>query len=175
VTRSVYDQRPSPSVPRLPRDVHAHQRPTVVAIAARQLTLHGVLHLPVGRQDPLTLVAGLAACALLLHFRFSISSLAKVGAFSYGIYLLHVFGTGGSRIVLAKAGISREIVHFTIGLIAGIAFSIVAELILSKSAIARTLVFGRRLEWIQNRRRDAGSQTAAAALNRPLQTRERAF
>jgi glucan biosynthesis protein C len=148
---------------------------TIATVAVRQLTLAGVMQLPIGRQDAITLVAGLAACALLLHVRFRISWLAKIGAFSYGIYLLHVFGTGGSRIVLAKAGITNEVVLFTIGLAAGIAFSIVAELILSKSAIARTLVFGRRFEWIQPRRRDAASQTAAAALARPLQARERAF
>jgi peptidoglycan/LPS O-acetylase OafA/YrhL len=147
----------------------------IVTVAARQLTLAGVMHLPIDRQDTITLVAGLAACALLLHVRFQISALAKIGAFSYGIYLLHVFGTGGSRIALGKAGITNEVVHFTIGLATGIAFSIVAELILSKSAVARTLVFGRRFEWIQPRRRDAGSQTAAAALARPLKARERAF
>jgi peptidoglycan/LPS O-acetylase OafA/YrhL len=136
------------------RDVFDHRAMTlatlgiaVVAITARQLALLDVTPLPVGRQDPITLIAGLAGCALLLRRRFQIPWLATIGSFSYGIYLLHVFGTAGSRIVLARAGVTDAATVFLAGMAAGIAFSVVAEKILARNALARTLVLGRRLQW----------------------------
>jgi fucose 4-O-acetylase-like acetyltransferase len=72
--------------------------------------------------------------------------LAKLGAYSYAIYLLHIFGTAGSRIALQELGVTAGAVVFLVGLGVGVGLPIVAELIAERSRWLRFLLLGRRLK-----------------------------
>lgn len=69
--------------------------------------------------------------------------LAAIGGYSYSIYLFHVFGTAGSRIVLTKLGVENLGVLFACGMLAGVLGPIVAERLLERFAVTRTALLGR--------------------------------
>lgn len=54
--------------------------------------------------------------------------LAWLGSFSFGIYLLHVFGTSASRVVAVHLGLDSTVLLFALGLAAGLALPIAFEL-----------------------------------------------
>ncbi|QIK79090.1 acyltransferase [Sphingomonas piscis] len=67
---------------------------------------------------------GVVASAALLALTPKVRPLARIGLYSYTIYLFHVFGTAGARIVLQDVGISSTLVMFLLGTAAGIALPI---------------------------------------------------
>jgi peptidoglycan/LPS O-acetylase OafA/YrhL len=78
------------------------------------------------------IVVGILACAALLTSRLNIGLLARIGVYSYTIYLLHVFFTAGSRIVLTRTGIDAVYILFAIGTAAGILGPIVLEIVFGR-------------------------------------------
>lgn len=60
--------------------------------------------------------------------------MAYVGSYSFAIYLLHVFFTAASRIVLKKIGVTDTYVLMMAGLAAGLAGPIVSALLISRHA-----------------------------------------
>ncbi|ACL66312.1 acyltransferase 3 [Anaeromyxobacter dehalogenans 2CP-1] len=87
---------------------------------------------------------GLAAVTLALVHRVACAALAMLGPFSYGIYLMHVFGTAGSRIVLQRAGVDDLVVLAVVGLAAGIALPVAVELAIARNRYLVLFVLGRR-------------------------------
>jgi glucans biosynthesis protein C len=85
---------------------------------------------------------GLTGIWLLFYIRRPYRFLAKLGYYSYGIYLFHVFGTAGSRIISQHFGIDSLLLLFLIGLISGLGFPILIELVLLRSKILRRLFLG---------------------------------
>jgi peptidoglycan/LPS O-acetylase OafA/YrhL len=85
---------------------------------------------------------GLTGIFLIFFIRKSNRFLAELGYYSYGIYLFHVFGTAGSRIVSRWIGIEGLLPLFLIGLLLGLGFPILLELLLMKSRIPRRLFLG---------------------------------
>jgi peptidoglycan/LPS O-acetylase OafA/YrhL len=79
----------------------------------------------------------------LLQARFLWRPLARVGTYSYGIYLLHVFGTAGARIGLTRAGIGARGAVFAVALASGIALPILVELAIDQVPALRLLVLGK--------------------------------
>lgn len=79
---------------------------------------------------------------LIFYIRKPNRFLAELGYYAYGIYLFHVFGTAGSRIISKWFGIHNLLPLFIIGLIFGLGIPILVELVLLKSAVLRRLFLG---------------------------------
>ncbi|MBP3037155.1 acyltransferase [Arthrobacter sp. zg-ZUI100] len=86
----------------------------------------------------LSLCVGLLCVTFLIlcRHKLAIVPLAWIGKYSFTVYLLHVFGSAGSRIVLAKAGLESDVVLFIISMVVAVGLPIAFE---------RTL---GRVEWV---------------------------
>lgn len=92
----------------------------------------------------LSIFVGISGIIILFYIRKDISLMSRIGYYSFGIYLFHVFGTAGSRILMSKFGIGNNAVIFSIGLLFGILIPIFIELNLEKFKITRRLFLGLR-------------------------------
>lgn len=103
-------------------------------------------NLPKPVVEALSLAVGVLAIALIFSLREHISSrwLAWMGGFSFGIYLLHVFATAGSRIFMDRVGIDVTPLVFAVCLIAGVGLPIVFQLMFGRNNAVRVLVLGER-------------------------------
>lgn len=90
------------------------------------------------------LCVGLAGTALLFRFRRSVPWLATLGAYSFSIYLFHVFGTAGSRMALSRLGLESRPALLAAGLAAGIGLPVMIELALKRHRMLRTAFLGLR-------------------------------
>jgi fucose 4-O-acetylase-like acetyltransferase len=96
--------------------------------------------------DRRTLFATALALGGLLTLLHSIPrsrSLAWIGAFSFTIYLYHVFFTAGARVALHSVGMDALFPNFVAGLLAGVAGPIVVELALRRSKPLRRVFLGQ--------------------------------
>ncbi len=82
----------------------------------------------------LHLVIGLAGVSTFLMFRSTLAwrPLARLGYFSFAIYLLHVFGTAPARMLLGAAGIENSVAIFVFALACGLALPVVFEVTLGR-------------------------------------------
>jgi len=101
----------------------------------------------------IAVAVGITALILIYSARNLLNTkvLAWIGGFSFGIYLLHVFATAGTREVLERLGIHQAAVMFVIGTAVGIAAPIAFLLLFGNVPFIRTFVLGERR--IPNRRR----------------------
>jgi peptidoglycan/LPS O-acetylase OafA/YrhL len=90
------------------------------------------------------LVIGSFSCIALLMTEFESKLLARIGFYSYSIYLFHVFFTAASRIVFTKFGISNIWLLFVFGTLLGLAGPIIFEIIASKADFTRIYFLGKR-------------------------------
>jgi fucose 4-O-acetylase-like acetyltransferase len=114
----------------------------LAGIAIQQLNWFGMIELQDAKYGMLGTFIGLTGIFLIFFIRKSNRFLAELGYYSYGIYLFHVFGTAGSRIVSRWIGIEGLLPLFLIGLLLGLGFPILLELLLMKSRILRRLFLG---------------------------------
>lgn len=70
--------------------------------------------------------------------------LAWVGGFSFGVYLLHVFGSAAARMALGKLGIDLDIVVFAVCLCVGVGGPIVFQLMFGRWNFVRLLILGEK-------------------------------
>ena len=80
-----------------------------------------------------SLAIGVSAGFLLLRSGWQSRPLAYIGAYSFAIYLLHVFFTAGSRIFLNKMGVTDIYALLPPGVVAGIFGPIVCALLIGRS------------------------------------------
>ena len=92
----------------------------------------------------LGLWTGASAILVLFRYRKHIPLLARLGFFSYGIYLYHLFGTTGSRLVLNAFGIDNVHVIFITGALVGLFVPIGMESVIDKFKWARFIFLGKR-------------------------------
>lgn len=116
----------------------------VLAVGGRQLALLGAWSYPATRTALLSVVGGMALSALLIYRMPTWRPLARLGHYSYGIYLLHVFGSAATRIALHRLGVEQLWLHFVAGMAVGVGAPVVAEWVLDRWGWARCLVFGKR-------------------------------
>ncbi len=90
----------------------------------------------------ISVVVGISGISLLFYVRRPVKFLAKIGYFSYAIYLFHIFGTAGSRIVLRLTGCENVALFFVCGVIAGIGVPVIIETVLLRSIVTRRIFLG---------------------------------
>jgi len=127
-------------------------KPVLVALAVlfitgtvlQQLNWFGLVDLERQRHGWLGVMVGVSGICLLFYLRKPVSWLAKIGYFAYGIFLFHVFGTAGSRIVLRSMGVESAMVLFMSGVVAGVGIPIIIEVMVRHHPAARRLLLGLR-------------------------------
>lgn len=92
------------------------------------------------------LAIGIIGCAVLLGSRLNIRLFALVGEYSYTIYLLHIFFTAASRILLSRLGVESTYVLFMSGCLAGMFGPVLVERALGRFYLFRLLVSGQSLK-----------------------------
>jgi len=65
-------------------------------------------------------VIGIFSCYFLLGWKLEINWLARIGIYSYSIYIFHVFFTAASRIIVNKLFSVSDELNFVIGLLFGV-------------------------------------------------------
>lgn len=95
-------------------------------------------------QQGLNLSLGILAASLFVVCCPQMTLFRWLGAYSYSIYLYHVFGSAGSRIILSQLGLSNTLLLFCIGLVAGLTAGIVAHEICSRIPYVSRLFLGTR-------------------------------
>lgn len=81
-----------------------------------------------GNQGLGMLLLSLALCTFALTLRWNIAWLARIGPYSYAIFLFHLFFTGGSRVFMQRAiGVADPYVLFVVGMVAGLIGPIVVQ------------------------------------------------
>lgn len=114
----------------------------VAGIIIQQLAWYNYLNIDLDRYSPLSLAIGLSGILLLFKIKKNVRWLAWLGYYAYGIYLFHVFGTAGSRIIISKFGMRLGWEIFLIGLIAGLLFPVMLETFLERSPKLRLIFLG---------------------------------
>ncbi len=89
-------------------------------------------------------ITGMFGCYFLLGLKLEVRWLAKVGIYSYSIYIFHVFFTAGSRIILKRLPEFHIEVDFLIGLILGIVGPITVYFIAKRIPFGRLLLLGEK-------------------------------
>lgn len=116
----------------------------VIGFAVRQI-LWFTTHDPmIVRELFLHVVIGAFAAAFLLTSGWYNHFFAKMGGYTYAIYLFHGFGTSAGRILLVHAGIHSEGLIFLFSSLLGIAIPIAVAHVLSRYPLLRTLALGER-------------------------------
>jgi fucose 4-O-acetylase-like acetyltransferase len=92
----------------------------------------------------LGLTIGVSAAILFFQWKVKNNFLIWVGSYAYSIFLFHVFFTGGTRIVLLKAGISNQWVILFMATVLSVLIPIVIENILGCSRVLRLVFLGRK-------------------------------
>ena len=95
------------------------------------------------RRSLYALSVGALACIGLLAIRAISRPLSALGAYSYSIYLHHVFFTAASRIVLYRLGVNDVGVLLFFGVLSGVAGPLLLEVLLGHHRVAKTLLFGK--------------------------------
>ena len=115
----------------------------LIILACILITIYiGLIHIKSNR-TPLALFIGCLSCYSLFSLKFNSHALAKIGIYSYSIYLFHVFFTAGSRIFLSKLGVTDINILFSLSLFAGVLGPIFFEEVFNKHKLTRLLFLGK--------------------------------
>lgn len=89
--------------------------------------------------------------------------LARIGDYSFAIFLFHVFFTAATRILLNALGVHVLGVHVVLGLAGGVIGPVLLHLLIVRSSVLRALVLG------MYKKPAAARDPDVCALNRPVQ------
>jgi glucans biosynthesis protein C len=99
----------------------------------------------------LILGAGFAGNILLFRFRIPIRWLSLIGSYAFGIYLFHVFGTAGCRIILQNMGVESDIIIFFCSLLAGLFVPVLLEKLINKYTTLQVFFFGHEFFFLRKK------------------------
>jgi len=117
----------------------------IVGVVLQQMTWFGVVDfISTNRISILGILVGLCGSIVLFRYRFTVPVLAWLGSYAYAIFLFHVWGTAGVRMVAGKLGFHNTELIFAVSLVAGLLLPILAEIILKRNALTRRLFLGLR-------------------------------
>jgi peptidoglycan/LPS O-acetylase OafA/YrhL len=97
-----------------------------------------------GRRSLNALIIGTIFCVGLLFIKAESVFLSKIGIYSYGIYLFHIFFTAASRIFFVKVEITEIWILFILGTTLGLAGPMFVERVAAKYNPTRILLLGMR-------------------------------
>jgi peptidoglycan/LPS O-acetylase OafA/YrhL len=99
-----------------------------------------------GNQGVGMLLLSLSLCAFALTLRWTVDWLARIGPYSYAIFLFHLFFTAGSRQIMQHvAGVFDPYVLFAVGMLAGLMGPILVQrALLTQPALASVFLGQRR-------------------------------
>ncbi len=117
-----------------------------VAYTLRIVDLFEDWHLDQFSGRAIALAVGVTGVVLIFSARSILSwrVLGWIGGFSFGIYLLHVFGSAASRMALRLVGIDEQVAVFIIGLAAGVGLPIVFQIVFGRWNPIRVWVLGEK-------------------------------
>jgi len=115
----------------------------IISILIQQLSWFNMLDYTLDRDTGIGLLFGLSGTALLIRLHLKSNWLIWIGSFAYSIYLFHAFGTAGGRILIKATGMNATWIVFTISLLIGMLFPIIAEKLLDRYKLTRLLLLGR--------------------------------
>lgn len=115
----------------------------VLGITVQQLIWFSIIPEP-GKHlyNTLALTIGVSGTITLFYLKKPMTFLAGLGYYSYGIYLMHVFGTASSRIFFVRMGIENNLIIFLLSLGFGLALPVLAELIIMKNRYLKLMFLG---------------------------------
>lgn len=116
------------------------------AFALRLLAVFGAYRPGEMANKAISVAVGVGALVLIYSARNMLNTrlLAWIGGFSFGIYLLHVFATAGSRVILVHLGVHSVLALFIVGVLLGVAAPIVFQLLFGDVWFVRTCMLGER-------------------------------
>lgn len=85
----------------------------------------------------------LMAVSALIYFTPKVKWLAWIGAYSFTIYLYHVFFSAPTRMVLTKIGVTNLEIQVFLGCLLAVAGPILMEVVLRNSSIASKILLGQ--------------------------------
>jgi hypothetical protein len=113
-----------------------------VLVVIDQAYLWGQMLLTDREMDYIGTALGLAAIYMIITHRVYFKPLAWLGYFSFEIYLFHVFGTAGCRIVLNKLAIHDVWITFTISMILGLLLPVALKKAVGRINVLNLAFFG---------------------------------
>lgn len=116
-----------------------------VAFTWIQLGLLGVVPAIAERHELGGILASFAALLAVFGFPFQVRALAWLGQFAYPIFLFHVFGSAGARIVLLRLGVEITWIHFLAGVLLALALGIVADKMFCRFNATNVVLLGNKL------------------------------
>ncbi|MEN2737402.1 acyltransferase [Microbacterium sp. X-17] len=146
-----FDWRGSPAAVQISTGVVA-----VALIGVSQLGVVGVIPDIQTRYSLSAILLSGIACLALLSTRWSWRPLAFIGKYSYAIFLMHVFGSAGSRILFARIGVENTYVLLVIGMAAALGLPMIVQWLCGYSRVLRLLVLGQSWGGPKKRLRSAG-------------------
>jgi surface polysaccharide O-acyltransferase-like enzyme len=115
----------------------------LVTMTLHVLACYGIYGEVSVQRTPLATAISISGLLTMLYWAPPMRGLAWIGAFSFTVYLYHVFFTGGVRNALHVIGVTDLFPNFVIGCIVGVAGPIVVELVVRKSAFLRRYFLGQ--------------------------------
>lgn len=113
--------------------------------------------------------------ALIFQHRRHVALLSWVGALSFSIYLLHMFGVTGARTLLKAAGVESVGVLLPVCVLAGLVAPIVVDwAVLRRSRLLQHLVLGAAPAWVSGRKRPVTITVAPITVAAPAPERRHA-
>jgi surface polysaccharide O-acyltransferase-like enzyme len=113
----------------------------VASVVIQQMVWFGYFPMQ-EKHSILGMTVGIAGVLLLFRLKLRSELLIRIGAYAYGIFLFHVFFTGGSRIILERLGVENQFVILVLGVIGAILLSILLENMIRKSNGLRFYLLG---------------------------------
>lgn len=108
------------------------------------LSLAGVIDRHFMPQSLPALLFGCGASLFLMVSQWKQRWLVFLGAYAYSIYIFHVFGTSGSRIILQKLGVTDTFLLLVVGVACGLVGPIIVDKLASRYRWSRKTLLGKK-------------------------------
>lgn len=103
-----------------------------------------------GKRTIVGIFVGILSCSLFLSLKLNINTIAKIGLYSYSIYLFHVFFTASMRMLLKKLSFTDTNIFFWCCLAFGVIGPIITEILFNGTNFTRIAFLGKGPAAIEN-------------------------
>ena len=116
----------------------------LVGLAAQQAAWFGLLDVSTHTRSPLALTVGLCVMLVVVRFRRKQALLARLGVYSFAIYLFHQIALAGGPRLAHLLGLHGLLVVFSWKLLLGLSLPAFVEVVLMRSMLLRRVFLGLR-------------------------------